>query len=1162
MRQWLPLLFARVPATVHTKLLAAFLAMVVLLIFLGAVGLRELRESSRRTEDVVNLQKKITAYRQLQHDTTAQLYSVASALLVPNEQTLEATLRQLKSFTTYVDSLQFIADDQAALAQQIRKDYEQFIQVVVQVVELIRGGKIAQGQELHLTQASTQAERLAQSMNQLVIKAEIDMALRLEEKKEAFATSRWIVIGFAVGSIGLAMVLGYAISWSLIGPVKQMNTRLRQIASGDFSQRLAVPNRDELGALADQFNTMAEQLQDSYANLEQKVEERTKELSETLEQQTAISEIMRRVGSSPTDVQPVFDAIVKSAARLCDGLFGQLYRFDGEIISLIAHYNLSPEGLEALQRTFPARASRVTWVGRAILDRTVIHVPDVTSDPEHQFASERARALGYRCVLAVPMLREGIPIGAIRISRGEPKPFSASQIELVKTFADQAVIAIENLRLFQELQAQTQELTRTVEEMKALGEVSQAVSSTLDLETVLTSIVSHAVQLSGTDAGAIYEYDETTEQFHLRASHRIEEELVKGLRDNPIHFGTGTVGRAAATRAPVQVTDLLQEPEYSGSVVRLILRRLGYRSLLAIPFLREDRVMGGLSVYRREAGSFSSEVVNLLQTFATQSVLAIQNARLFREIADKSRQLEGASRHKSEFLANMSHELRTPLNAIIGYSEMLEEEAGDLGQEAFVPDLQKIHGAGKHLLSLINNILDLSKIEAGKMDLYLENFEIVPMIQEVVATVKPLIEKNANTIQVNCADGLGAMRADLTKVRQTLFNLLSNACKFTQRGIIALRVARESVDDGHWINFRISDAGIGMSPEQASKLFQAFTQADTSTTRKYGGTGLGLAISQNFCHMMGGEITVQSALGQGSTFTVRLPAEVVEPKVGQLPPLEEPTPIALQSSEGAPTVLVIDDDPTVRDLMHRFLSKEGLQMIAATSGEEGIRLARELHPAVITLDVLMPGMDGWAVLTALKADPVLSNIPVIMLTITDEKQMGYALGAADYLTKPIEWERLAAVLQRYECPRPPCPVLIVEDDASLRELLRRRLQKEQWTVIEAENGRSGLERMAQRQPELILLDLMMPEMDGFQFLEEVRKHEAWRSIPVIVITAKTLTAEDRQRLNGSVEKILQKGAYSREELIREVRGLVAAFIGTRQMARVEVSDGEDPADRG
>jgi signal transduction histidine kinase/DNA-binding response OmpR family regulator len=673
---------------------------------------------------------------------------------------------------------------------------------------------------------------------------------------------------------------------------------------------------------------------------------------------------------------------------------------------------------------------------------------------------------------------------------------------------------------------------------------------------VLTSVVSHAVELSGSDAGAIYEYEEAREEFHLRTSHQMEEQLAQALRLNPIRFGSGTVGRAAATGAPIQVADILDEEEYSATRTRSILRELGYRSVLAIPLLREHRVMGGLSVYRREAGNFSTEVVNLLQTFAAQSVLAIQNARLFREIEDKSRQLGEANQHKSEFLANMSHELRTPLNAIIGYSEMLEEEAADLDQKTFIPDLQKINGAGKHLLSLINNILDLSKIEAGKMDLYLENFEIIPMVKEVIATVKPLIEKNANTLKLHYADDLGQMRSDVTKLRQMLFNLLSNASKFTERGTIALQVGRERVNGGEWISFSVSDTGIGMSPEQTSKLFQAFTQADTSTTRKYGGTGLGLAISRQFCHIMGGEITVSSTPGEGSTFTVRLPAIVTESKADILPRSEETTSTTEQVSEGAPTVLVIDDDPTMQDLVQRFLSKEGLKMIAARSGEEGIRLAKEHHPAVITLDVLMPGMDGWAVLTQLKADPLLSEIPVIMLTIMDEKQMGYALGAADYLTKPIDWERLAAVLQRYECARPPCPVLLVEDDPVMREMLQRRLEKEGWKVIEAENGRVALERMAERRPDLILLDLMMPEMDGFQFLDEIHKREDWRPIPIIVVTAKELTAQDRQRLNGSVEKILQKGAYSREELIREVRDLVTASISVKRSVKKQIPEAE------
>jgi len=502
---------------------------------------------------------------------------------------------------------------------------------------------------------------------------------------------------------------------------------------------------------------------------------------------------------------------------------------------------------------------------------------------------------------------------------------------------------------------------------------------------------------------------------------------------------------------------------------------------------------------------------------------------------------EVANQAKSRFLANMSHELRTPLNAIIGYGEMLLEEADDLGQAGFIPDLQKIHAAAKHLLALINDILDLSKIEAGKMDLYYETFDVAPMIQDVVATITPLVKKNANALEVRCADDLGSMRADLTKVRQTLFNLLSNACKFTERGTITLEVTRETVDGGGWVTFRVRDTGIGMTPDQMEKLFQEFSQADASTTRKYGGTGLGLAISRKFCQLMGGDITVESTLGHGSTFIVRLPAEGGTLKTVPAPRAEVSASSATLP-EGAPTVLLIDDDPAMRDLTQRFLGKEGFRVVTAASGEEGLRLAKALKPAVIALDVLMPGMDGWAVLTVLKADPDLADIPVIMLTIVDDKDMGYALGAADYLTKPIDWERLPDALRKYQRARPQSPVLVVEDDAGLREMMRRTLEIEGWAMIEAANGRVALERLIEQRPELILLDLLMPEMDGFQFLEEVRKHEEWRSIPIVVVTAKDLTEEDHRRLSASVARVLQKGTHSREEMLREVRKLVAARV--------------------
>lgn len=512
-------------------------------------------------------------------------------------------------------------------------------------------------------------------------------------------------------------------------------------------------------------------------------------------------------------------------------------------------------------------------------------------------------------------------------------------------------------------------------------------------------------------------------------------------------------------------------------------------------------------------------------------------------LRDAKEAAEAASRSKSTFLANMSHELRTPLNAIIGYSEMLQEEAEDNGQISAVADLQKIHAAGRHLLGLINDILDLSKIEAGKMDLYLETFDAADAVRGVAETVRPLVDKNGNALVIEIPDGLGSVHADLTKFRQALLNLMSNASKFTHDGTITLSATREPSAEGQadWFVVRVKDSGIGMTPEQLARLFRPFTQADASTTRKYGGTGLGLTITRRFCQMMGGDVTVESAEAGGSTFTVRLPAVVIR----RAPELLDDDSARRDGSEEEGLVLIVDDDPIVRDLMRRTLEKEGFRVRQAHGGAEGLRLARALRPDAITLDVMMPGMDGWAVLAALKSDPDLADTPVVMVTIVDDKNLGYALGAADYLTKPIDRRRLAGVLLKYRRDTLNGTALIVDDDQASRELVAQMLQKEGWSVIEAENGAVAFDRLDKARPDLILLDLMMPEMDGFEFAQRLRRDPRWRDVPILVLTAKDLTEQDRQRLKGQVLGVLQKGTYNREELLQEIRRELSSVVRRR-----------------
>jgi signal transduction histidine kinase len=505
-----------------------------------------------------------------------------------------------------------------------------------------------------------------------------------------------------------------------------------------------------------------------------------------------------------------------------------------------------------------------------LLENKSVQIPDVLADPEYT-VRDIARIGGFRTQLGVPLLREGIAIGVITLQRPIVEPFTGSQIELAETFADQAVIAIENVRLFDEVQARTRELSQSIGELRALGEVSQAVNSTIDLETVLTTIVAKATQLSNTEAGAIYVFDDAIREFRLRATYGMDDGIIAAIRDRHIHIGDTAIGRAVEQRMPIQIPDIQSDPS---SVLDVIVRA-GFRALLTVPLLGADQIVGALVVRRKAPGDFSKSTVDLLQTFAAQSALAIRNAQLFSEIEDKSRQLAEASQHKSQFLANMSHELRTPLNAIIGVSEMLREDAEAAKQDT--EPLDRVLGAGRHLLALINDILDLSKIEAGRMELQLETFPLAPLIADVVKTIEPLAAKNGNRVTVHYDGAVETLHADQMRLRQALLNLMSNANKFTERGIISVDARQEQENGRGWVTIAVADTGIGMTPEQMGKLFQEFSQAGASTTRKYGGTGLGLVISRRFCQMMGGDITVESEVGRGSTFTIRLPRIVDAP---------------------------------------------------------------------------------------------------------------------------------------------------------------------------------------------------------------------------------------------------------------------------------------------
>jgi PAS domain S-box-containing protein len=643
------------------------------------------------------------------------------------------------------------------------------------------------------------------------------------------------------------------------------------------------------------------------------------------------------------------------------------------------------------------------------------------------------------------------------------------------------------------------------------------------------------------DAGTIVAANQAIERMlEAKPGSLLGKPLADITHDGDLHLG---LRELAELRRGLR-THVLSETRYQGPSGKLVWAQLsafryrdpGTDEHRTVAFIEDISERKRIEEQRREMFERLDELV-AQRTAALEQEIA-ERKRTERELSRATRAAEAANLAKSQFLASMSHELRTPLNAVIGYSEMLMEEAEDAGANDFIPDLERIRNAGKHLLHIINDILDLSKIEAGKIELYIEAVDLRGLIHEITATIKPLAEANGNTLVVDVELAGKTVNTDVTRVRQVLFNLLSNACKFTENGTVELRVRELEHDGRSWVRCAIRDTGLGIKPEQLEKLFRPFTQADASTSRRFGGTGLGLSISDRFARLLGGRIEVESEYGRGSTFSLWLPtAHVQEPE----PSIVER--VAAAAGPGTGTVLVVDDESEQRNTLVELLTHEGYRVLTAPDGAHALEIAAVHKPDVITLDVMMPGLDGWATLARIKQQPLLADIPVVIVSMKPDTDMGYALGAADVLSKPIERDRLLGLLERFGMGGSG-HVLVVDDDDEARDLVKRAVSKAGWQVQEARNGVEALAAMRARKPKLVVLDLMMPEMDGFEVLEHLRADPKLRSLPVIIVTAKELGDDERRTLSQRVGAIMQKASYSRADLIDHLRDLMNRSLGS------------------
>jgi signal transduction histidine kinase/CheY-like chemotaxis protein len=842
------------------------------------------------------------------------------------------------------------------------------------------------------------------------------------------------------------------------------------------------------------------------------------ELAGAREQLAATSEVLAVLARSASDLEGVLETVVESARKLCGADAGQVLLVDGDRYRFVYGSGMTPEYREFMANN-PLALDRGTLTGRVALDRQATQITDVLADPDYAWADAQ-RVAGYRTLMGVPMMLDDEVVGVLSLWRTQVDPFSDRAVEVLTTFAAQAALAVRTVDLVRALGNRTHELARKVNQLEALGAVGQGVSSSLNLMEVLTTIIMQAVIMSGTDGGSIYEFDEDAKEFRIRTACGTRPDVLDALRRTRIGLDDTFIGKAATRGHSMGLPDLRDaplDPHLS------VLAEGGWRSLVAVPMLRDGRIVGALVVRRHTPGHIPDEVCDLLESFASQSALALINAQLYRRLERQSAALEVASRHKSEFLASMSHELRTPLNAIIGFSEvLLERMSGELNerQDEYLRD---IWSSGKHLLELLNDILDLSKIEAGQMALNRSEFIVHKSLDYCLSLVRERALKQRILLSLEVDPEVGLLDADRLRFRQVVLNLLSNAVKFTPDGG---RVDVRASIRGQDLVVTVADTGVGVAAEDHQRIFDSFQQG-TRPAGQAEGTGLGLTLSKRIVELHGGRIWLESEVGTGATFGFALPAGSEEPVAATVPLAGMDSILTTKPATGpGPTVVVVEDDRRSFDLLRAYLEAAGVRVVGARDGEEGLDTVRRLSPAGVILDILLPGIDGWEVLAQLKADPRTAPIPVIVVSMLEERGRGFALGAAEYLIKPVAKEQLlAAVYRAAAMPEQKHTVVAIDDDPLAIELARVSLELAGWTVLGAASGQEGLALIRERQPSVVLLDLLMPGMDGFEVVEALRAEPDTKTIPVVILTSKSMTRQDKERLQGRITYVARKTEF-------------------------------------